>query len=60
MPNTEPLLTAAEVARRCNVHPETVRRWTRDGLLKAVVLPGGHKRYNPDDVAALTTAGTAA
>lgn len=60
MPNTEPLLTAVEVARRAKVHPETVRRWTRDGTLKAVVLPHGRKRYDPADVDALLSRESAA
>lgn len=54
MPNTEPLLTTAEVATRCKVHPETVRRWAREGSLKAITLPGGQKRYDPAEVAVLT------
>lgn len=60
MPNTDPLLTATEVAEKARVHPETVRRWTRDGLLKAITLPGGHLRYDPEEVNALLTSGTAA
>lgn len=55
MSNSEPLLTVADVAKRAKVHPETVRRWTRDGLLKAVTLPSGHKRYAPADVDAILT-----
>lgn len=53
MANTEPLLTAAEVARRCNVHPETIRRWTREGRLVGVKLPGGRLRYRTEDIDAL-------
>ena len=52
MPNTE-LLTAQEVAERLSVHPESVRRWTREGKLAAVPLPSGRKRYRAEDVEAL-------
>ena len=53
MPNSDPLLTAAQVAARIPVHVETVRRWTREGKLTAVVLPSGRKRYRAADVDAL-------
>ena len=29
------LLTVSQVASRLNVHPNTIRRWVRQGLLKA-------------------------
>lgn len=53
MPNTEPLLTAEDVAKRLNVHTETVRRWTRDGKLPAVRLPNRAVRFRSEDVEAL-------
>lgn len=52
MPNTE-LLTAQEVAQRLAVHVESVRRWTRQGDLRAVRLPSGRYRYRAEDVTAL-------
>ena len=52
MPNSE-LLTATQVAERLSVHPESVRRWTREGKLFAVPLPSGRKRYRVEDVEAL-------
>lgn len=55
MSNSEPLLTVADVAKRANVHPETVRRWTRDGLLPVITLPRGGKRYDPAVVDAILT-----
>lgn len=58
MPNKE-LLTAREVAERLSVHVESVRRWTRQGDLRAVRLPSGRYRYRADDVAAMVN-GTAA
>jgi excisionase family DNA binding protein len=34
-------MTVRDVARRLGVHPETVRRWIRDGKLEAIQLPSG-------------------
>ena len=34
------LLTVAEVAERLRTHPETVRRWMREGKLRGVRLGG--------------------
>ena len=59
MPNTEKLLTAAQVATMIPVHVETVRRWTREGRLLAVTLPSGRKRYRESDVEALLSRGAA-
>ena len=59
MPNTDQLLTAKQVAALIPVHPETVRRWTREGLLTAVELPSGRKRYRRSAVEALLTRGAA-
>lgn len=44
---SEQLLTARTVATMLDVHAETVLRWTRDGKLPAVRLPGGAIRYQP-------------
>lgn len=53
MPNTEPLLTAGDVARLLSVHEETVRRWTREGKMPAVKLPNKTVRYRQADVEAM-------
>ena len=40
--NHEPrYLTIQEVARRYQLHPETVRRWIIEGRLPAIKLAGG-------------------
>ncbi len=53
--NTEPLMTTQGAAEWANVHPQTIRRWVRDGLLRAYTLPTGVKRYRREDVEALLT-----
>ncbi len=54
MDNIAPLLTPREAAERLAVHPETLRRWAREGRISAVKLPGGAVRFRPEDIAALT------
>jgi excisionase family DNA binding protein len=45
------LLSTGDVARLLNVHPNTVRRWSRDGLLKTYRLgPRGDRRFMREDV----------
>jgi excisionase family DNA binding protein len=47
------LLTARAVAERLGVSAETVLRWTREGKLPGVRLPGtvrGRLRYRPEDI----------
>ena len=38
------LLTVDEVAERLRVDPTTVRRWIKNGILEAIVLPHRGKR----------------
>jgi excisionase family DNA binding protein len=53
------VLTVAEVARRCQVKPDTVLAWISRGVLKASRLPGTKAwRIRADDLeAALTGTG---
>ncbi len=44
-------LSPADCALRLNVATVTLRKWARQGLLQAVVTPGGHRRYAVDEVA---------
>jgi excisionase family DNA binding protein len=60
MPETERLLTPAEVASMFRVDPKTVTRWARDGRLTAVRTLGGHRRYLESQVLALLRAAHAA
>lgn len=40
-------------ARTLGVHENTVRRWEERGLLHAVRLPSGVRRFRPEDVEAI-------
>ena len=43
------LLTLGEVAKRINVHPETVRRWLKEGRIRGIRI-GRDWRFDPDDI----------
>ncbi len=47
------LMQVRQAARGLGVHENTVRRWEEQGLIKAVRLPTGVRRFRPEDVAAL-------
>lgn len=47
------LMQVREAARVLGVHENTVRRWEERGLLRAVRLPSGVRRFRPEDVEAL-------
>jgi len=49
----EPLLTPGEVAGLLRVDIKTVTRWAKDGKLRSVRTPGGHRRYSEAQVLAL-------
>ncbi|MEJ7787355.1 MAG: helix-turn-helix domain-containing protein [Solirubrobacteraceae bacterium] len=51
-PQPGKLLTAREVAEVLGVHTETVLRYTRDGKLSAIRLPGGGLRYRDETLQA--------
>jgi predicted site-specific integrase-resolvase len=41
-----PLLSVSEMASRLGVHPQTLRRWSRTGILpESSRTPGNHRRY---------------
>ncbi len=52
-PDTEPLLTPAEVATMFRVDPKTVTRWAKAGKLSSIRTLGGHRRYRESEVRAL-------
>jgi len=47
---TKKLLTPNDVAELLMVSPTTVRFWAQKGALKALTTPGGHRRFNIEDV----------
>ncbi len=59
-PETELLLTPAEVAALFRVDPKTVTRWAKAGKLTSIRTLGGHRRYRSAEVHALLDANTPA
>lgn len=47
----DPMLTASDVARLLNVHMNTVRRWSNQGVLKAYRIGSrGDRRFRQEDI----------
>ena len=47
----EPMLTTTEVSRLLHIHPNTLRRWTDEGMITAYrVGPRADRRYREDDI----------
>ena len=47
----DPMLTVNDVARLLNVHINTVRRWSNQGILKAYrVGSRGDRRFRQEDI----------
>lgn len=40
------LVTTSEAAAALGVSTRTIRRYVTDGLLKPIILPSGHYRFN--------------
>ncbi len=49
-PESEPLLTPAEVATMFRVDPKTVTRWAKAGKISSIRTLGGHRRYRETEV----------
>jgi excisionase family DNA binding protein len=47
------LLGVREAARRLGVHENTLRRWEQSGLIRAVKLPTGVRRFREEDIESL-------
>jgi excisionase family DNA binding protein len=48
----DPMLTTSEVARLLNVHINTVRRWSNQGVLKTYRIGArGDRRFHREDIA---------
>jgi excisionase family DNA binding protein len=47
----EPMLTTSEVARKLNLHVNTIRRWSNQGILKAYRIGSrGDRRFKKQDI----------
>jgi excisionase family DNA binding protein len=47
----DPMLTASDVARLLNVHLNTVRRWSNQGVLRAYRIGSrGDRRFRREDI----------
>ena len=47
----DPMLTVSEVARLLNIHINTVRRWSNQGILKAYRIGArGDRRFRRGDI----------
>lgn len=54
-------MTVAEFAAKIGVHPQTVRKWDREGVLKPHhVLPSGRRLYSEEQVEKITNKGIGA
>lgn len=47
------LIQVRQAARTLGVHENTIRRWEERGLLRAVRLPSGVRRFRREDVDAI-------
>jgi excisionase family DNA binding protein len=47
------LIQVRQAAQALGVHENTIRRWEARGLLRAVRLPSGVRRFRPEDVEAM-------
>jgi predicted site-specific integrase-resolvase len=46
-------LTAKEVKELYNLHISTLHRWSKEGIIHPIRTPGGHRRYDEDELLAL-------
>jgi putative resolvase len=46
------MLTVKQVAKLLNVHPNTLRRWTKDGRIPSYrISPRGDRRFKQEEIA---------
>jgi len=43
-------LSLSAAAKLLNIHPTTLRRWADNGEIPFLLTPGGHRRFNNDDI----------
>lgn len=56
----QPFLSIPEAAAAFDVSESSVRRWVKDGRLKAIRLPSGTRRIRREDVEAILASDTEA
>lgn len=50
MTNTNELLTVAQAAKLLNIHPRTLRRWTKAGIAQDMRTPTNQRRFTLEEV----------
>ena len=50
MTNTNELLTVSEAAKLLNIHPRTLRRWTKEGIANELRTPTNQRRFTLEEV----------
>jgi excisionase family DNA binding protein len=59
-PDPEPMLTIGDAAKQLGVSVETIRRWSRKGMIVAQqVGTGGHRRFPISEIERLKTGAAA-
>ena len=53
MTNPEQLMQVRAAAAQLGVHENTLRRWEKTGLVRAIRLPSGVRRFRLEDIAEL-------
>ena len=48
--DNEQLLTVGEACRRLGIHPQTLRKWDREGHIRVVRYPGGKRRIPVSEI----------
>ncbi len=56
-PDQPTWLTTTEAADHLGVHPSTLRRWADEGMITAMITPGGHRRFALSDLKAFLEQG---
>ncbi len=55
MEQSQKPLTISEAARRVGVHANTLRSWADKGLVKAIRLPSGYRRFTAEEIERIRT-----
>lgn len=50
MTDTIQLFTVSEAAKMLDIHPRTLRRWTKDGIAHALRTPTNQRRFTLEEI----------